>query len=98
MLIIIYIIINMNIIILLGGKGERFYKEGFTSPKPLITVFNKEMIFYVLDNLDITENDNIFIIYNVILDNYNFSQIIKNKYPSINLIQINHQTSGAVET
>ena len=39
----------MNIIIPLGGKGERFKKEGYISPKPLIKVLDKEIIFYVLD-------------------------------------------------
>jgi len=88
----------MNIIIPLGGKGERFYKEGFDKPKPLIKIFNKEMIFYVLDNLTISENDNIFIIYRKDLDNYNFTNIIKSKYSNVYLIPINYQTSGAVET
>ena len=47
----------MNIIIPLGGKGERFKNESnnilnFTEPKPLIKIYNKPMIFYVLDNLN----------------------------------------------
>ena len=54
----------MNIIIPLGGKGERFFKDGYTDPKPLIQILNKQMIFYVLDNLNICEEDRIFIIYN----------------------------------
>ncbi len=33
----------MNIIIPLGGKGERFYKEEFNKPKPII--------FHVIDRL-----------------------------------------------
>ena len=41
----------MNIIIPIGGKGERFTKCGYSLPKPLIKIFDKEMIFYVLDNL-----------------------------------------------
>lgn len=53
----------MNIIIPLGGKGERFVKEGYLQPKPLIKILNKEMIFYVLDNLELSKDDKIFIIY-----------------------------------
>ncbi len=30
----------MNIIIPLGGKGERFYKEGYSQPKPLIFYYS----------------------------------------------------------
>lgn len=83
----------MNIIIPIGGKGERFKNEGYTQPKPLITIFNKPMIFYVLDNLKITKDDIIFIIY------YNLDiSSIKLKYPNINFIEIDRQSDGAAET
>lgn len=87
----------MNIIIPLGGKGERFSKNGYLVPKPLIQIFNKKMIEHVIDNLNINLNDKIFIIYNYSLDNFNFSDIITTKYPNINIIKIN-DTKGAVET
>lgn len=86
----------MNIIIPIGGKGERFSKEGYLKPKPLISIFEKTMIEYVIDNLILNE-DKVFIIYNYSLDNHNFSNYINNKYPYINLIKIN-DTKGAVET
>jgi hypothetical protein len=88
----------MNIIIPLGGKGERFIKQGFHLPKPLIKVLNKEIIFHVLDNLFVNDQDRVFIIYFQDLDNFHFSNIIKSKYQQITLIPIHYQTSGAVET
>jgi beta-phosphoglucomutase-like phosphatase (HAD superfamily)/molybdopterin-guanine dinucleotide biosynthesis protein A len=88
----------MNIIIPLGGKGERFKNEGYLLPKALIKIFDKEIIFYVLDNLSLNEDDNIFIIYNNELSDYNFEEIILNKYPNMNLIKLNKQTKGATET
>jgi dTDP-glucose pyrophosphorylase len=88
----------MNIIIPLGGKGERFQKEGYKEPKPLIKVLNKEILYYTIDNLSITDEDKIFIIYNKDLDEYNFKQIINNKYPKIILIKLDTQTKGASET
>ena len=87
----------MNIIIPLGGKGERFINNGYILPKPLIKVFDKEMILYVLDNLKIKDDDKIFIIYYK-LDSYEFKNIIHKKYPLINLIQLQKQTKGAAET
>ena len=87
----------MNIIIPLGGKGERFINNGCKTPKPLIQIFEKCMIEYVIDNLNITCEDKVFIIYNLKLDNYDFSKLIINKYKFINLIKIN-DTKGAVET
>jgi HAD superfamily hydrolase (TIGR01509 family) len=87
----------MNIIIPLGGKGERFSKDGFTSPKPLIQIFEKCMIDYVIDNLYISDKDHVFIIYNANLDNYQFSTYIHERYPFIQLINI-CDTKGAAET
>ena len=88
----------MNIIIPLGGKGERFTKDGFNIPKPLIKIYDKEMIFYVLDNMSFCKEDKVFIIYKLDLDNYNFKNIVKAKYQFIHFIPIHYQTSGAVET
>jgi beta-phosphoglucomutase-like phosphatase (HAD superfamily) len=88
----------MNIIIPIGGKGERFKNKGYIKQKPLIDIFEKNMIFYVLDNLNIYENDTIYIIYNTILEKDDFTQIIKNKYPLINFIPLPKDTSGAAET
>jgi HAD superfamily hydrolase (TIGR01509 family) len=88
----------MNIIIPLGGKGDRFKKNGCKVPKPLIKVFEKTMIEYVLDNLTLNSEDNIFIIYNFKLNNYNFQEYISKKYVKINFIEINQDTKGAVET
>uniref|UniRef100_A0A6C0JFR3 Nucleotidyl transferase domain-containing protein n=1 Tax=viral metagenome TaxID=1070528 RepID=A0A6C0JFR3_9ZZZZ len=88
----------MNIIIPIGGKGERFKNEGYTNSKPLIEIFEKPMILYILDNLNISKNDTIYIIYNTILENENFTQTIKKNYPLIHFIPLPHDTSGAAET
>jgi beta-phosphoglucomutase len=84
----------MNIIIPLGGKGERF-KSQFNVPKPFIPIFEKDMLCYVLDNLHLKSEDKLFIIY------YNLDeQHLKNitsRY-SAHLIPIHKQTEGAVET
>ena len=88
----------MNIIIPVGGKGERFKNAGYIKSKALIDIFEKQMIFYVLDNLNINTDDMIYIIYNTILEKENFSQIIKTKYPFVNLLPLPKDTSGAAET
>jgi len=93
----------MNIIIPLGGKGERFKNDGYIEPKPLIKVLEKEILFHVIDNLFLNKNIleldiNIYIIYNKELDEYNFSEIMKLKYPMIYLIKLDNDTRGAAET
>ena len=87
----------MNVIIPLGGKGDRFKVKGYKEPKPLIKVFDKPMIFNVLDNLTLSSEDNVFIIYyNVEKDL--FENTIHNKYPNVHLIELKEQTKGAAET
>jgi HAD superfamily hydrolase (TIGR01509 family) len=88
----------MNIIIPIGGKGERFKKEGYTHHKPLIPIFDKTMIEYVIDNIKYTSEDYLFIIYNEKLNTQNFRKHINLKYPEISLIEINKDTRGATET
>ncbi len=92
----------MNIIIPLGGLGKRFKEDGYNKPKPLINIFGKEMIFYLIDSLNIRDEDNIFIIYNKELNKYNFNTIMidkyKNKLNNLYLIELNKQTEGATET
>jgi HAD superfamily hydrolase (TIGR01509 family) len=90
----------MNIIIPLGGKGERFTKEGYHKPKALIDVFDKTMIETVIDNLNIKNDDNLFIIYNPYLDKngFEFSTYIKTKYPKVYLIKLENDTKGAAES
>jgi len=92
----------MNIIIPLGGKGERFLKEGYTDPKALIPIFGKTMIQYVIDNLNIYSEDKITIIYNKDLDKTEnfFPNFILEKYPNLNiqLIKLDRNTAGAAET
>lgn len=87
----------MNIIIPLGGIGERFSNNGYTKPKPLIKVLGKEIIFWVLDSLNIYESDNVYIPYNEFLDAYNFKEVVNSMYPNIKLTSL-PPTNGPSET
>ena len=91
-------ILNMNIIIPLGGIGERFKNDGYQKPKPLIKILGKEMIFYLIDNLKLNKEDKLFIIYHKDLDKFCFNSIMTNKYKHIELIRLNTNTEGATET
>jgi beta-phosphoglucomutase-like phosphatase (HAD superfamily)/choline kinase len=88
----------MNIIIPLCGIGKRFYDAGYELPKPLIDVMGKKMIARVLDSIDLSLDDSIFIIYHTSLEEYGFSTYIKTQYPQIKLIPIYKRTDGAAET
>ena len=54
----------MIVVIPLGGIGKRFSDVGYDLPKPLIKVQGKEIIFWVLDSLNINKNVKVFIVYN----------------------------------
>lgn len=90
----------MNIIIPLGGKGERFKSEDYHYPKVLTNVLGKPIITWVINSLNISTNDYVTIIYNYILDHYNFQDILRKEYKHINFnfIKLPYQTSGPVET
>lgn len=87
----------MNVIIPLAGIGERFQREGYKDPKPLIPVLGKPILFYVLDNIQLQPEDKVFLLYNKALKDHTFDEIVQSKYPNIHLIEM-PSTRGAAET
>ena len=67
----------MNIIIPIGGAGERFAQENYDVPKPLIPVLGRPMIYRLLKSLDVKQEDHVRIIYNNTLKRYNFEDLIR---------------------
>ena len=90
----------MNIIIPIGGIGQRFQDEGYLMPKPLISVLGKTMIYRVIDNLNLNDEDTIYIVYNNQLKEFNFENLVKFYFPKKNIkfISLDHVTKGASET
>ena len=85
----------MKYIILCGEIGKQ--TTNYSLPKPLNLIQGRHMIEYIIDNIPSNE---IFIIYNILLDEYNFQEILINKCKpkKINFSQIDYLTRGAVET
>jgi capsule biosynthesis phosphatase len=85
----------MKYIILCGSIEKN--TTNYSLPKPLNFIQGRHMIEYVIDNIPSNE---IFIIYNIFLDEYNFQEILINKCKSKKLYfsQIDYLTRGAVET
>ena len=90
----------MYLLIPLGGLGVRFKNMGYKNPKPLIKVFGKEIIFWLLDNLNLTNIEEIIIPYNMELQHYNFEDITRRRYPKykFNFYCLEKNTDGAIET
>jgi capsule biosynthesis phosphatase len=91
---------GINIIIPLGGLGERFKQVGHTKPKPLIKVLGREIICWLLDKLDLTGVKKVIVPYNIELELYRFESFLQHQYPEINFnfIKLDKQTRGACET
>jgi len=85
----------MKYIILCGGIGKRC--NTYSLPKPLNYINGRHLIEYIIENIPSNE---IYIVYNQILDDYNFKEIIINKFKSktINFSTINFLSRGAIET
>lgn len=90
----------MNIIIPIGGVGQRFKDEGYDLPKPLISVLGKPMIYHVINSLSLENTDTIYIVYHNHLKEFNFETLIKFYFPKINIkfVSLDYLTKGAAET
>jgi capsule biosynthesis phosphatase len=90
----------MNIVIPIGGVGQRFKDAGYQFPKPLINVLGKPMLYHVIKNLKVDNTDTIWIIYNNDLKEFNFESLIKFYFPKLNIKMksLNCVTKGAVDT
>ncbi len=88
------------IIIPLGGLGNRFKKK-YKNPKALICANNKCIIYWLLDNIKISNNYTVLIPYNEKeYESFDLENKLKNRYPNIKFkfFPLKKNTRGAVET
>jgi len=85
----------MKYIILCGGIGKRCNQ--YSLPKPLNYINCKHMIEYVIESIPSNE---IYIIYNICLEQYNFEEIIINIFKNriFHFSKVEYLTRGAVES
>ena len=90
----------MLLMIPLGGLGTRFSKAGYLKPKALVNVFGKPIIFWLLDNLELSVVDEVLIPYNTSLVKYHFESLLRRRYPKLKFyfMELANQTRGAAET
>ena len=93
---------KINVIIPLCGKGSRFTKTHQTI-KPLIKVYNKEIIMHLMDSLyqyehERSVNMSIYIIINKNTNQTGIQKLVQTKYPNVNFVDIIDETGGAAET
>lgn len=88
----------MNILIPMAGAGSRFEKVGYKEPKPLIKVFEKTMIEWVIENIKVDDANYIFIVQENHFNKYDIENIIKNLCKKYIILKINGITEGAACT
>jgi capsule biosynthesis phosphatase len=90
----------MNIIIPIGGIGQRFKEDNYLTPKPLINVLGNPMICRLISGLNTKKEDRIHIVYNPELNSYNFEDLLRFKFPNLNFnfLCLDGITRGASET
>lgn len=92
----------MHFLIPLGGRGERFAREGYTTPKPLIRVAQQPMLQYLLERLrrlrDAFPAIEVSIVYHTRLEAYGWTPWLNAHFPWVRAIRIHTDTRGAAET
>jgi capsule biosynthesis phosphatase len=88
------------IIIPLGGLGNRFKNAGYNLPKPLINVMGKPIIYWLLENLDLSDIEYVYIPYNKELKKYRFEDLLVKDFKNMRFkfFCLENNTRGAAET
>ena len=88
---------NSITIIPLAGRGSRFVKEGYITPKPLIEVSGKPMIIQAARSLPNTEKQ-IFVTLQEHLESFPLEKILKSEFNNSQIVPINEVTEGQAVT
>ncbi|GMH77866.1 hypothetical protein TrST_g12459 [Triparma strigata] len=94
--------VPLNILIPMGGLGTRFSKVGYSTPKPLIKIAGRPMLFWLLDNLVLQDGDVVFMaIDRKVAEDFNFAGLLRDTYGNdldFRVILLDFETRGAAET
>lgn len=91
----------LNIVIPMAGHGTRFVTAGYQQPKPLISILGRPMLIHLLDNLQLSSNDRIYIgLQKSSNKTHNVMSKLRAHLPTLPLyeILISRATSGAADT
>lgn len=89
----------LNIVIPMAGRGSRFSKAGYTTPKPLIEIHGHPMIEYVIRSVKPScEHRFIFLCLKEHMEKYDLEQRLQSLAPGCVVIPIDTVTEGAACT
>ena len=82
----------------MAGTGDRFVREGYQDPKPLIQINGKRIIQYICDMFDLENDEIVFICNETHLKTTEMSAVLKNIVPNCQIISIPNHKRGPVYT
>lgn len=91
----------LNVIIPMGGIGQRFAKAGYRHPKPLINIVGKPMLCWLIENLNFTKSDTLWLAVNdEIEDEFHIGHTVRQWFPDLDArtVRLRYYTKGASET
>lgn len=91
----------VHVIFPMAGLGERFEKEGYGKPKPLVHVLGKPIIFWLLENLKLLPQDHVYFIYRHELERWHIEDELRAHLQGRCHVHVHHlprPTRGAAET
>ena len=91
---------RLHIIMPMAGEGNRFRKEGWTVPKPLIQLNGMPLFQHAIKSVFDNDIDTkcSFIVRQEHIDKYQIDSVIKSYLPEANIFSVKKTTRGAVET
>ena len=89
----------INIVVPMAGRGSRFLRAGYKSPKPLIEIHGHPMIEYVVKNISPSERHRfIFICQEEHLLKYELREKMTRIAPDCEIVTVDYITEGAACT
>lgn len=89
---------RINIVIPMAGRGQRFIDAGYTTPKPLLKIGDKEIIGHIIDSMRVPNAQFIFIVRQDHCDEYQLDKKLLEFEPNAKIVKINEVTQGSVCT
>ena len=89
----------INVVIPMAGRGSRFARQGYTTPKPLIDVLGTPMIELVSDNVrPAGEHRFIYLCLQEHIEKYDLRRKLEQISPGCVIVPVDHVTEGAACT
>ncbi|MBR0213671.1 MAG: glycosyltransferase family 2 protein [Solobacterium sp.] len=89
----------INVVIPMAGRGSRFARQGYTTPKPLIDVLGTPMIELVSDNVrPAGEHRFIYLCLQEHIEKYDLRRELERISPGCVIVPVDHVTEGAACT